>query len=70
MARWKYISGEDWGDQREGRTHIDVYCEDATPVKTGLLDTSGAPLWRIPDNQPIGFSLMAAKRKGRGGKKC
>jgi len=30
---------------------------DKSPVKTGLLDASGVPLYRMPETVPFGFVL-------------
>jgi len=32
-----------------------VILEDDGPVKTGLLDANGTPLYRMPNRIPIGF---------------
>ncbi len=33
----------------------EVIVEDDAPVKTGLLDQTGAPLYRVKDRLPFGF---------------
>lgn len=34
-----------------------VHEQDKPPIKTGLLDAKGIPLYRVPDTQPLGFDL-------------
>jgi hypothetical protein len=29
--------------------------QDKTPIKTGLVDARGVPLYRVPDSVPFGF---------------
>jgi hypothetical protein len=44
-------------DYVESALSIDVHCRDEVPVRTGLLDVHGNPLWRIPDARQIGFRI-------------
>lgn len=36
---------------------ITVYESDAEPVRTGLVDACGTPIYRFPERRPIGFVL-------------
>ncbi len=53
-----------WRDMEPGEEAltITVHCEDEAPVRTGLLDVSGAPLYRWPDRVPIGFHVKPRVR--------
>lgn len=54
---WAYDLGE------EVHMHEALVTErDHAPVKTGLLDASGCPLYRMPDVLPIGFDLRPHTR--------
>jgi hypothetical protein len=45
----------DNGGYSFARTAIDVLCDDGAPTWTGLLDPSGAPLYRVTARAPCGF---------------
>lgn len=36
-----------------------VFSEDDRPIATGLLDASGAPLFRVQERAPLGFVTKA-----------
>ena len=44
------------------RTTITVYEEAPEAVDTGLLDASGAKLYRVPYRAPIGFKVVRGNR--------
>jgi hypothetical protein len=45
-----------WRDDRPGPSSISVIVADEDgPVKTGLCDAAGVPLYRIEDRNPCGF---------------
>lgn len=53
-----------WWDMEthEQPPSMTVHCDDETPVRTGILDASGTPLYRWPDRVPIGFHVKPRVR--------
>ena len=46
----------DWWDDPEHRPHtMNVICEDDTPIDTGLLDSAGVKIYRVPGREKMGF---------------
>jgi hypothetical protein len=45
----------DWEDQPPIGAATTVYETEVSPVKTGLLDASGIPLYRVSDRIKMGF---------------
>lgn len=56
MVRACYVPLLD-GDfaQREPGETITVLADEGAPVKTGILDENGTPLYRMPERVRIGF---------------
>lgn len=42
--------------ERQSMTTISVIEEDSSPIETGLLDSSGVPLYRVDEKGPWGFT--------------
>jgi hypothetical protein len=40
-----------------------VFEVESGPVKTGLLNDKGVPLYRVPETVPLGFDLSRTKPK-------
>lgn len=55
----KYVTrpkAEDWEHfPVEAVTTREVIVSDDAPVKTGLIDQTGAPIYRVRDSIPFGF---------------
>ncbi len=43
----------------ESRPSMTVLEEERGPVRTGLLNAAGEPLYRVADREPIGFRVRA-----------
>lgn len=41
-----------------------VHEQERAPVKTGLFDANGTPIYRVPDTQPLGFDIRPPKAPG------
>jgi hypothetical protein len=52
---WRSEDGDFWQD----RPTMTVFSEDDRPIATGLLDASGAPLFRVQERAPLGFVTKA-----------
>lgn len=53
-------SHSEWGWQDRPTTH--VIEDDPTPIRTGLLDQHGTPLYRMPERVPLGFDLTVRRK--------
>lgn len=53
----RYVTGILVGDNWGGNTQIGMTVEEScpSPIKTGLVDQTGAPIYRVQDRPPIGF---------------
>lgn len=63
MSRYKamvVLTDEDGMQQIAGADTVFEPSDDM-PVRTGLLDLNGTPLYRLPDRRPIGFNLTKAR---------
>lgn len=56
-VRRRYVTRADWLDSDPVLTTHTVHEPDCQPIRTGLLDANGAPLYRVNDPEPIGFDL-------------
>lgn len=56
---WRDERDDGWGE----RPSCQVVETCPSPVRTGLLDANGVPLYRVPERVPLGFDLGP---KGRG----
>lgn len=67
-AQARYSVALDDDVQDHGLT---VFEADDEPTDTGLLDSTGAPLYRVHDRKPIGFdtSRVQAACKSKSGKR-
>jgi hypothetical protein len=54
-----------YDDPYASTTATEVIVQGDSPVKTGLLDARGEPLYRVMRRQPIGFDLRG-RQKTRG----
>lgn len=45
----------DWSPLDCGPSQITAHEAEPEPVSTGLLDSHGRPLYRLPDTVPMGF---------------
>lgn len=54
----KQYGYSEWGEPHPTMVVIDG---DRAPVKTGLLDASGTPLYRVDDTVPLGFHGRGAQ---------
>ena len=50
---WRSEDTEGWQD----RPTVQVVESESAPIKTGLLDANGTPLYRIQDRVPLGFHI-------------
>ena len=48
-------AGDDWWDAVPSHDTITVHAEDDRPIKTGIVDAHGVPLYRIRDRIKVGF---------------
>ena len=59
MSRYVAVPAKSWGSATEyswqERPTCHVVESDPTPVKTGLLDHTGTPIYHVPERVPIGF---------------
>lgn len=55
MRKLRYVplANDDWFFDEPRR--FDVLVEDRGPIKTGLLDVNGVPLYRMPEAIEFGF---------------
>jgi hypothetical protein len=61
----RYVTRAVWAYDLDDEVHMHealVTEQERGPVKTGLLDASGQPLYRMPDALPIGFDLRPRVR--------
>lgn len=47
------------GEYGLGGTADHIFESDDSPVRTGLFDASGNPIYRVSERRPIGFALPA-----------
>ncbi len=57
----RYVIGSYWDTEFEGETvaptSIMILEEDNTPIRTGLLDQYGNPIYRVPTRIKVGFQI-------------
>ena len=55
-----------WRDEHaEGfqeRPSLTVFERDVEPVRTGILDANGTPIYRVEDRAPLGFDMTSKPR--------
>lgn len=70
MSGWRYVTRA-WQSESEygwqDRPSLTVFEDDSQPMNTGLLDAAGAPLYRVRDREPIGFSLERPRYRVKAG---
>lgn len=62
MPKYRAIK-DTWLDERTGLVADTLVETDKTPVKTGLVDANGIPLYRMPENVSLGFQIREGSVK-------
>jgi hypothetical protein len=62
--KWKWVTrSEQLFDHPDAAvTATEIMLDDDPPVRTGLLDASGQPLYRVRERGIVGFDLRGTKR--------
>lgn len=56
-------TGSDWDDTREVLTATTVHEPERRPVRTGIINAQGVPIFRVEDPNPIGFDMAPRRHK-------